>query len=383
MTDRDPSVNAETSRSNADAEPRIRPLDDSLLGESSSPMGRRSYFFFRSLLYGFLYFVLVMALLVILTLIGVGLWVKHCRKTISPHQAQKAHNVQLTGWLAFNDMQKQTPEVRNRLVRKYEYRLNLLQKSDINSPVVMKAIPYIKQAAQEYLHKRDENVIAQEVEARKSSFARPDYRVVAGPESGRYIATSEVVPTDELVEEIKRRNDELRKEYDPLAFRESQIESNIRTLAKEFFLRQMVIYDGRPDDGKVAAILESAQTLNHFSELYDKARTELGLPPQGSVEQIRDLNHIVAGWIDTTTPEYLARLYWFKDVMVAVLVAQRGGDPAAVAESLIVHADAPSKKPNVLKGFLQSVRAANEGGGTKEPAEPAAEEEPADEPDFF
>ncbi len=104
MTDNDPPVKTETDPSVPEGKPRIQPLDESLLGESASPMGRRSYYFFRSLLYGFLYFVLVMALLLILTLIGIGLWVKQCRKTISPHQAQKAHNVQLTGWLAFNDM---------------------------------------------------------------------------------------------------------------------------------------------------------------------------------------------------------------------------------------------------------------------------------------
>ncbi|MBR5415859.1 MAG: hypothetical protein IK105_07995 [Thermoguttaceae bacterium] len=394
MTDGDPSVKTETNSSSSDAQPRIQPLDESLLGESSSPMGRRSYFFFRSLLYGFLYFVLVMILLIILTLIGVGLWVKHCRKTISPHQAQKAHSVQLTGWLAFNDMQKQTPEVRNRLLRKYEYRLNLLQKSDINSPMVVKAIPYIQQAALEYLHKRDEKIIAQEIEARKTAIGRPDYRVVSGPDSGRYIATDEIQPTEELVERIKRRHDELRAEYDPLAYHESQIESNIRTLTKEFFLHQMVIYDNRPDNEKVACILETAAALNHFSELYDKARTELGLPPQGTVEQIRDLNHIVAGWIDTTTPEFLARLYWFKDVMVAVIVADRRGDPATVAEQMVSHADA-AKKPGLLRGILGDVRAQKENGGAEKPAgealsedaasgeAPSAEETPAEEPEFF
>lgn len=397
MTDNDPPVKTETDPSVPEGKPRIQPLDESLLGESASPMGRRSYYFFRSLLYGFLYFVLVMALLLILTLIGIGLWVKQCRKTISPHQAQKAHNVQLTGWLAFNDMQKQTPEVRNRLVRKYEYRLNLLQKSDINSPVVMKAIPYIKQAAQEYLQKRDEKIVAQETAARKNAIARPDYRITSGPESGRFILTDEIRPTDALVEEIQRRRDEIKQERDknPLAYHESQIESNIRTLAKEFFIRQMVIYDNRPDDGKVAAILESAQSLNHFSELYDKARTELGLPPQGTVEQIRDLNHIVAGWLDNTTPDYLARLYWFKDVMVAVMAAERGGgDPAAAAEPLITHVAASEKKPGLLKGLLDSARAKDNGGAREESAaggEDAGrtggasddEEEPVEEPDFF
>ena len=399
MTDRDPSVKTETSNSSSGEQPRIHPLDDSLLGESASPMGRRSYFFFRSLLYGFLYFVLVMTLLLILTLIGVGLWVKHCKRSISPNQAQKAHNVQLTGWLAFNDMQKQTPEVRNRLVRKYEYRLNLLKESDINSPIVMKAIPYIKQAAQEYLQKRDEKIVAKEVESRKRAIGRPDYRITSGPDSGRFIALNEIVPTDELTEQIKRRHDELRElktESDPLAFRESQIESNIRTLTKEFFLREMVIYDERPDGKKVDAILECAQALDHFSKLYDKARTELGLPPQGTVEQIRDLNHIVVGWIDTTTPEYLARLYWFKDVMVAVMVAERGGDPAAVAESLVTHNEPSEKKPSLLRGLLENVRIQKAGGGDNdgaaagrnadgdENAEKPAEPQPSEEePDFF
>ena len=156
----------------------------------------------------------------------------------------------------------------------------------------------------------------------------------------------------------------------------------------------MVIYDNRPDDGKVAAILESAQSLNHFSELYDKARTELGLPPQGTVEQIRDLNHIVAGWLDNTTPDYLARLYRFKDVMVAVMAAERGGGDPAAAEPLITHVAASEKKPGLLKGLLDSARAKDNGGAREENAaggEDAGrtggasddEEEPAEEPDFF
>ena len=335
----------------------IKPLDDSLLGESASLSAKKSYFFFRSIFFGCLYAFLVLALLTVLTLVGIGIWVKYCQKTISPRASRRARSVQLSGWLAFNDIQKQTPEVRETLVNKYVYRLDQLEHADFSSPLVVRAIPYIKQVAREYLQKRDENVINQELSAKKGVISPPDYQIITTADSGTYVLSTEVKPTKALLENISNLKKDHRGDTSVPIEKESRVESNIRTLTKEFFLRQMTRYDGRSDEEKPLLIVETAQTLLRFSQIYDRARIELGLPPQGAVEQVRDLNHIVAGWAYTTEPETLARLYWFKDVMVAMTLAERSGKTLDAVEPLISHVQgsvSPSSKKDALRGILSS-----------------------------
>ncbi|MGI5832259.1 MAG: hypothetical protein ACOX6D_06970 [Thermoguttaceae bacterium] len=353
----------------------LKPLDGSLLGGTRSFTARRSYYFFRSLLFGFLYTALVLTLLCILALIAVGLWVRSSRKPISVRASVKAQSVQLSGWLAFNDIQKQTPEVRENLVKKYVNRLDKLEQAEMASPFVVRAIPYIKQAAAEYLRQRDDDLIARELASQKGTISLPDYKITSGPDSGRYILSSEIQPTDALSEKIRtRKNGDGSKDTPLFPTNESQIESNIRTLTKEFFLRHITIYDNRSDKEKPACILECARTLNRFSALYDKARTELGLPPQGSVEQIRDLNHIVSGWIDTTSPEDLARLYWFKDVMVAVIIAERSGKTETAIEPLITHVS-PDKSSGQRGGLLRGLFGSGSSPKFEKADSPASESE--------
>ncbi|MBQ3388784.1 MAG: hypothetical protein IJG60_06190 [Thermoguttaceae bacterium] len=336
---------------------QIKPLDDSLLGDSDSLSARKSYFFFRSIFFGCLYAALVFVLLIVLALVGIGIWVKYCQKTISPQASRRAHSVQLSGWLAFNDIQKQTPEVRETLVRKYVNRLDKLEQADYSSPVVVRAIPYIKQAAREYLQKRDEDVVNQELSRKKSTITPPDYKIISTPESGRYILSTEIQPTEALVKTVAEAKNASRSNAHPFARKETQVESNIRTLMKEFFLRQMTRYDRRSDEEKPLFIAESAQIITRFSQIYDRARVELGLPPQGAVEQVRDLNHIIAGWVYTTEPETLARLYWFKDVMVATILADRAGKTLDAVDPLITHAKGDTDKDpmkNAVRGLLGS-----------------------------
>ena len=370
--------NPETPEKNNE---QITPLDDSLLGDSASLSARKSYFFFRSIFFGCLYAALVFILLIVLALVGIGIWVKYCQKTISPQASRRAHSVQLSGWLAFNDIQKQTPEVRETLVKKYVSRLDKLEKADFNSPVVLRAIPYIKQAAREYLQKRDESVINQELSRKKSTITLPDYKIIQTPQSGRYILSTEIQPTDSLVKTAAEAKNTGRSNAPPLARKETQVESNIRTLMKEFFLRQMARYDRRSDEEKPLFIAESAQTIIRFSQIYDRARVELGLPPQGAVEQVRDLNHIIAGWVYTTEPETLAQLYWFKDVMVAVILADRAGKTLDAVEPLITHAKSdPDKdqKKDAFSGLFGSYLSQKKGASPSgaDSALPSPEETP-------
>lgn len=369
------------------SEERNHPLSDTSIGGSESFLARKSYYFIRSLLFGFLYFLLVLALLIMLALLSFGIYVKNCHKQISTQDVKKAHAVKLAGWLAFNDIEKQSPEVRQRLVKKYVSRANSLGKADLNSRVYVKALPYIKRIAKDYSDRRQQKLDEWEAQNKRRPISQTDYKIVDGP--GSFINSSEVQPTDSLLERIQEQQDARKKGDTDSQFKESRAESNIRVLAKEWFLRQIELYDREPDDQKAGFLMKFADTLNHFSALYASARAEVGLPPQGDVEQIRDLNYLTSGWLDSTPPEQLAQLLWFKDIAIAVIIAQRAGKSTDAVEQLISRTKSSSESGGILKDLFGNSRASRKDAPKKSSAsEPAAESTDGDEPasdsvDFF
>lgn len=311
-------MTSDEKKSLTPSEPPVSPESTDMKDYESIPepyWARKKHRMVNRFFRGILYFILFSTVLLLVVLIGIGVWIK---RFYDPIDMSRADKTRLAGWIVLRDFANETPETRSKLAERYFDPLQRIDKVDFDSPAVKKFIPYAK----EYAEQRNKKVAEWDANKVKRSFARTDYRIVPSDPNQVYIAVKDIEPTPNLTDYLDQR-----KKSKPSDVRsaENRTESNIRVLTKEWFLQQMTKYEDAAENEKASSIEKTASELNHLSYLYNSALAEMGLPNPTRMEQIRDLHFMTDVWFDDTPPEELARLLWFKDLILSVFIAQQTG----------------------------------------------------------
>ena len=306
-------------------------------GEGNRPKRSALRRFCRFLLWFFV--ILAILLLVAAGIIG---WMYRSVVTepIPVEKIEEAEPTELAGWLVLRDLEKETPEIKSKLAEKYFTPIRENVKIDLRTPLAQKLLPLTKK----YIETREKTLSDWEATKRQRSFLRRDYAVQPAVDERRVILSTDIAPTDSLRAELKEIADSGNPCVPPPATR---TEANIRTLLKNWFFANIARYDAAEEDQKFAEILSTTEQLRRIQKLYNDYLEEIGLERQTDLEMLRDFDFMTSSWYDGTPPEELARLLWYKDLIVSVMVAERAG--LTPSEKMIFR---PEKKKSKLGGLI-------------------------------
>lgn len=308
----------------------------------------------------FLWSVLFLLAVILLAALGVGYW---ARQFYAPIDVAAADTTQLLGWMTLRDLSKETPETQRALAEKYFAPIRDDVQIDMDSPVARKLLPYTKK----YVQKREEMLADWEAARPPKKLLRRDYQVDP-PTDGRAIRSSDVAPTDELI----ARMEELKASGKPVVPEAATgVERNIRLMIKNWFLYQISRYDDAPDDQKASVLESVAEELLRLQNLYNDYREQIGMERLSDIEQLRDFDFLTSSWYVDTTPEELARLLWFKDLAVSILIAKKSGLPIQLDR--MIFRTAPKRDGTLLRSiFGRRADSDEEATESETGAEPAA-----------
>lgn len=246
--------------------------------------------------------------------LGIGYWFhKYCPSI----KLERANADVLTGWLLLRDFRSLDSSTQEELLKAY------LEHFGPNSKPVEKNNVYgaALRIAAKYAGERNRRVAQWGATRPKRLFARNEYAVsVADLErvKGQFIVSSEVVATRQLLQSLQTDKYEVPR---PM----TKTEGNCRILTKRWFLMRMNEYDRKPDKEKVAFLEELTRELDWWQNYYNDFLVAMGLERDGELELLRELSLLVCSWYEGTPPDELARVLWFKDLVVSVAVLQRAG----------------------------------------------------------
>ena len=354
-----PNLNSIEQFLESEAEPRRKKTSRSRFFRFMT----RTLFFFGALF-------LVMALLI-------GYWAKKFYAPIAVEQADASH---LVGWLALRDLGSEKPEIRSALAEKYFEPIREDIQVDWNDPLAKKLIPFTKK----YVQQREQVLADWEKQRDRRPLLRRDYTIdVASAAERLTLLSTDIRPSDELTAELDRLKNAGKTAVPPA---QTTIERNIRVIMKNWFLYNMQKYDAAPPSGQFAVIESTAEQMQRLQKLFNDYLEQLGLKRLNDLEMMREFDFTVSSWYDGADPNELARLLWFKDLVLTVIVAQKAG-LTPLGDRLIRRPSASGGGAgSLLRPFVE--RALDEFGGglrgdsSKKPAD-STEKIDENKPDFF
>lgn len=301
--------------------PELQPV------EEPRPKRRR---FFRF----FLWSVIFLLAIIVLATLGVGYW---ARQFFAPINVETADTTRLVGWIALRDLSKETPETQQILAEKYFEPLRRDIAINLDAPMARKILPY----TQKYVETRDRTLDDWEKTRPPKKLLRRDYTLEPS-RNGDAVRSTDVVPADDLIERLDALKKSGKPAVPPAA---TSVERNIRLMMKSWFLHNMTLFDNAPDDAKAQTLESAADQMLRLQNLYNDCREKIGVNRLSDLELLRDFDFLASGWYDDTPADELARLLWFKDLCVAVLVAKKSGLPIPI-DRLIFRQKNESKEEN-------------------------------------
>lgn len=259
----------------------------------------------------FILFSLVVFLVVVVLL---AFWI---HKYFGPMNLDHPDTDLLNTWLIARDFSKETPEVRQKLLVHY---LKYYGPEAVY-PSHSKLVGATKKITRHFFNRRLMRVQKWVDSRTLRTFARHEYHVRPQNLSvDRYILPEDIEPTTEL--ETFRNS----KAYSPAPPAEMRMELNCRYLVREWFLLKMKIYAGLPDEEKNDFIQKTAKEMEWWQNYYCDALRQMDLPQPGILDLIRELDLTILWWYEATPDsKELARLLWFKDLLISANVANLFG----------------------------------------------------------
>ncbi|MDO5580410.1 MAG: hypothetical protein Q4G69_04705 [Planctomycetia bacterium] len=266
---------------------------------------------FGRLLGRFLLFVLVVFLVVGVLL---ALWI---HKYFGPMNLDNPNADLLNTWLIVRDFSKETPEVREKLLINYLKHYG----PEAEESVPSRLVGATKKITRHFFKSRLDRVQSWGDTRTCRSFVRSEYAV--RPENlvkDRYVLPEDIKPTSEL--EAFRTS----KEYTSVPPAQMRTELNCRYLVREWFHWKMKIYSKLPEDKKNDFIRKSAKEMIWWQDFYCDILRRMDLPVPSLLELLRELDLTILWWYESTSDsEELARLLWFKDLLISANVANDFG----------------------------------------------------------
>lgn len=290
------------------------------------------------------YFLLVVVLTV---LAGVGIWAKI---VYGPMDIASADRKALKNWILLRRFDKESPETRRELLLKYVelYGPNAPIKSDHK-----KSIGFIKDLSRKYVLERQKKTLDWEKERYPLDLLRSEYSVkpslpgvvattskVSAPNTatsstgaakgqGQTGGQAQVFILPENIQASDHLKDlEQKVKAIPAATR---MEQNLRYLVRDWFFWKMEEYARQADAEKLPFLLKTVDQIDYWQEFYVQSLIDLDLPRLGTLELYRDFMLTIYWWYEASeNTQDLARLLWFKDALVSIMVARQiGMEPQA------------------------------------------------------
>ncbi len=279
---------------------------------------RMSSIFYRCMIFFFIVIVIVG--------LGIGIWL---RKFYGPMDIENADTAKLNGWLLLRDFSKETPEIRRQLLLRY---LDFYG-PDASKPAYHELVGATKSVTRFFFQKRQNRLEEWEKTRMERPCIRYEYRIIRPSNQEKfdlsptkkepfYIIPADIEPTDLLKEALKEEN---RKHAMQATIR---MELNCRYLAREWFLWKMDEYEKTPDAQKTNFLLKITDEFNWWQEFYQNSIVQMGLPRIKLLDVLREFDLTVSWWYENTNDvNELARLLWFKDLLITVTMARQAKLP--------------------------------------------------------
>lgn len=273
--------------------------------------GRRRRFVKR-----FVLFVVVLALLCV----GFFFTIQRYLTPIDPENATTDKKI---GWLALRDLSKESPETREKLFEMYIGSVSIPSPENAEESVYELPEP-VKKASGVFLSGRDEKVAAWRENERRLPYLRVDYVVVGSEErAGQYVESRDVEPGPALLERWESRRKGIKD--GKTRKKTTTVERNIQLLIMQWFNSRMKAYDAAPADKKRAKLDAIAVDLQNFQKFYNSLRASAKMEELTLSGMLREFELTSESWLELTTPDELAKVLWFKDLMESVVLQQKVG----------------------------------------------------------
>ncbi len=260
---------------------------------------------------------------VILALVGSGFFFT-VHRYLSPIDPENASVDKKIGWLALRDLSKEPPETRKKLYDLYLGSVSVPDPENAEATIYELPEP-AKKLSGVFLAGRDAEVAAWRARETRLNYLRIDYVVKRSDErAGSCVESRDVEPGPALIERWETRRKEL-AEGRPRK-KTPTLERNIQLLMLEWFNAKSRAYDAAPDDKKRAKLEAIVADLENFQTFYNKVRVAGKLEELSLAGMLREFDLTADGWLELTTPEEIAKVLWFKDLLSAVVAQKMSGD---------------------------------------------------------
>ncbi|MBR5626049.1 MAG: hypothetical protein IKW74_00335 [Thermoguttaceae bacterium] len=263
----------------------------------------RHRFFLVWILYFFLFgcFVFILAA-------GILYWYLH--RPIDVKNINHASSQQVAGWFVLRDLEKESQEVQTALCDRY---MKVIQSDPENDHLEID--PMYIDWIRPVLKKRSDSAKKdwQGASVLFGKWNRQDYIIkVDANHSGKYVLPKDIQPGEDLIRmkaKKDRKNGSLVK-----------IENNVQLLFRLWFVKKMNEYTETPDDQKAAFLEKTSEELLFLQKRYNNVLEQMGLPAEPRLSLLRNYYKIIASWYQTTSVEELAKILWFKDLLIVVTI---------------------------------------------------------------
>ena len=105
----------------------------------------------------------------------------------------------------------------------------------------------------------------------------------------------------------------------------SSTEKNVQLLIMQWFATRCKSYDAAPDDQKKAKLDAISAELTNVQGFYNGIREAAKKKPLTQSELLREFEMSVESWCEFASLEELAKILWFKDLVVGIVANQKAG----------------------------------------------------------
>lgn len=275
----------------------------------------------------FIIFTLVLALVVALCVFA------YLRYS-APIDLAKATPDRAASWLVFRDLSEETPETQAQLFDLYFDKISVADPSGESEKSGGYALPSaIQRFSGVFLSGRDEAVQAWRLSNERLPILRVDYAIVPSKSSKSvYVTSCDVKPGPSLSKRWNARREGSKDVALYAGEKKTTIEKNVQLLIFHWFVSRCKQYDAASDDAKKQTLDAIVADLNNFQAFYNDLRKSAGMSSLTRVGMLREFDMTIDGWLDFASVEDLARVLWFKDLLVAIVVSQTS-NPLADADN--------------------------------------------------
>lgn len=244
------------------------------------------------------------------------------RNVMAPIDVENATLTKAVGWLALRDLTKETSETRAKLFEMYFGKVVENPDDSFEFDENLDELPLpanLQGVVGTFLKEGDKKLEEWNQGRRRPPFVRIDYVIRHdGDSTSKYIVSSDVAPGTALTKRWQEGHI-LVTSGRSLA---SNVERNIQMLFMQWFLFRMKTYDALPDSEKKSFLERCADEIQTLQRFYVKLREANGLAPLTRAEMLNQFERQNEGWCEFAQIDELAKVMWFKDLLVKVVVLQ-------------------------------------------------------------